>query len=32
MREAGQIAPTPALTARARAIYRPDLYEAALAD
>ncbi|MCJ2036514.1 CmpA/NrtA family ABC transporter substrate-binding protein [Methylobacterium sp. J-068] len=32
MGEAGQIVPTPALAARARAIYRPDLYEAALAD
>lgn len=31
MAEAGQITPTPALVARARAIYRPDLHDAALA-
>jgi NitT/TauT family transport system ATP-binding protein len=29
MAAAGQIALTPALTERARALYRPDLYDAA---
>lgn len=32
MAAAGQLVPTPALTERARALYRPDLYAAALAD
>jgi len=32
MGQAGQIVPNPALAARARTLYRPDLYEAALSD
>ncbi|MCJ2080906.1 CmpA/NrtA family ABC transporter substrate-binding protein [Methylobacterium sp. J-090] len=32
MAAAGQVVPTPAVTERARALYRPDLYETALVD